>query len=68
MDGAIDLARGLGVSEMVIGLTIVAAGTSLPELATSIVATLRGERDIAVGNVVGSNSLTCSGSSAWPAS
>lgn len=47
--------RWLGVSEAVIGLTIVAAGTSLPEVVTSIVATLRGERDIAVGNVVGSN-------------
>ena len=44
-----------GVSELVIGLTIVAAGTSLPEVATSILAALRGERDIAVGNVVGSN-------------
>lgn len=43
------------MSELVIGLTIVAAGTSLPEVATSIVAALRGERDIAVGNVVGSN-------------
>jgi cation:H+ antiporter len=48
-------ATALGVSELVIGLTIVAAGTSLPEVATSILATLRGERDIAVGNVVGSN-------------
>lgn len=45
----------LGVSELVIGLTIVAIGTSLPEAVTSIVASLRGERDIAVGNVVGSN-------------
>ena len=44
-----------GVSELVIGLTIVAAGTSLPEVATSVVAAIRGERDIAVGNVVGSN-------------
>jgi cation:H+ antiporter len=43
------------VSELIIGLTIVAAGTSLPELATSIIASIRGERDIAVGNVVGSN-------------
>jgi len=43
------------VSELIIGLTIVAAGTSLPEVATSIVAALRGERDIAVGNIVGSN-------------
>ncbi|GIV04227.1 MAG: sodium:calcium antiporter [Fimbriimonadales bacterium] len=53
--GAVELARWLGVSELVIGLTIVAAGTSLPELATSVVAALRGERDISVGNVVGSN-------------
>ncbi len=52
---AIAIAQAIGVSELVIGLTIVAAGTSLPELATSIVATLKGERDIAVGNVVGSN-------------
>ena len=49
------MARELGVSELVIGLTIVAAGTSLPELATSVLAAVRGERDIAVGNVVGSN-------------
>ncbi len=53
--GAVSLARELGVSELVIGLTIVAAGTSLPELATSVIASLRGERDISVGNVVGSN-------------
>ncbi len=52
---ATDLARLLGLSELVIGLTIVAAGTSLPEVATSVLATVRGERDIAVGNVVGSN-------------
>lgn len=53
--GAVTLAALLGVDELVIGLTIVAAGTSLPEVATSIIASLRGERDIAVGNVVGSN-------------
>lgn len=53
--GAIQTAQILGLSESVIGLTIVAAGTSLPELATSVVASFRGERDIAVGNVVGSN-------------
>lgn len=52
---ATSIASALGVSDLVIGLTIVAAGTSLPELATSVVAALRGERDIAVGNVVGSN-------------
>jgi len=49
------LARALGLSDMVIGLTVVAAGTSLPEVATSVMAALRGERDIAVGNVIGSN-------------
>ena len=53
--GATGMARAFGVSELLIGLTIVAAGTSLPELATSLLAALRGERDIAVGNVVGSN-------------
>ncbi len=52
--GAVAIAKHFGVSELIIGLTIVAAGTSLPEAATSIVAALRGERDIAVGNVVGS--------------
>lgn len=55
VEGAVVMARMFGVSELIIGLTIVAAGTSLPELATSVVAALRGERDIAVGNVVGSN-------------
>jgi cation:H+ antiporter len=52
---ATELARWFGVSELVIGLTVVAAGTSLPEAAASVVAALRGARDIAVGNVVGSN-------------
>lgn len=55
VDGAILGARLLGLSEAVIGLTVIAAGTSLPEVATSVAATLRGERDIAIGNVVGSN-------------
>lgn len=55
VDGAVALARQLGVSDLVIGLTIVAAGTSMPEVATSVVATIRGERDIAIGNVIGSN-------------
>ncbi len=55
VEAAITLARSLGVSELVIGLTLIAAGTSLPEVATSILAAIRGERDIAVGNVVGSN-------------
>ncbi|MGE3191206.1 MAG: sodium:calcium antiporter, partial [Vicinamibacterales bacterium] len=54
VDGAVALARWLGITELVIGLTIVAAGTSLPEVAASLVAAVRGERDIAVGNVVGS--------------
>jgi cation:H+ antiporter len=53
--GAVDIATQFGLSQFVIGLTIVAVGTSLPELATSVVAAIRGERDIAVGNVVGSN-------------
>jgi cation:H+ antiporter len=52
---AVSFARAMGISELVIGLTIIAAGTSLPEVATSVVAALKGERDIAVGNVVGSN-------------
>ncbi|MBK9387549.1 MAG: calcium/sodium antiporter [Planctomycetes bacterium] len=55
VDGASALAAALGASELVIGLTIVAAGTSLPEVATSVIAALKGERDIAVGNVIGSN-------------
>ncbi|HEV2147128.1 MAG TPA: calcium/sodium antiporter [Longimicrobiaceae bacterium] len=55
VNGAVEIATTLGVDELVIGLTIVAAGTSLPEVATSVLASLRGERDIAVGNVVGSN-------------
>ena len=53
VDGAVEIARGFGVSETVIGLTIVAIGTSAPELVTAIVATLRKERDIAVGNLLG---------------
>ena len=55
VDSAIVIAQSLGVSDVVIGLTIVAAGTSMPEVATSIMAALKGERDIAVGNVIGSN-------------
>jgi cation:H+ antiporter len=53
--GSVEIAQALGVSELVIGLTIVAGGTSLPELVTSILASFKGEREIAVGNVVGSN-------------
>ncbi len=55
INSSVVLARLFGIGELVIGLTIIAAGTSLPEVATSITASMRGERDIAVGNVVGSN-------------
>ena len=55
LDAAVEVARMAGMSEAVIGLTIVAVGTSLPELVTSIIAALRGQGDIAVGNVLGSN-------------
>ena len=55
VDGAVNIARTLGVPEVVIGLTLVAVGTSLPELVTSIVAALNKERDILFGNVIGSN-------------
>jgi cation:H+ antiporter len=53
--GAVSIAQALGVSDLVIGLTIVALGTSLPELAASVIAVRKGEHDIAVGNIVGSN-------------
>lgn len=55
VSGAVEVARNFGVSEAVIGLTIVAAGTSLPELATSVVAAINKESDVAIGNIVGSN-------------
>lgn len=55
LDGALGIARHMGVSEAVIGLTLVAIGTSLPELATTVVATLRKHGDVAMGNVIGSN-------------
>jgi len=55
VDGAVNVARVLGVSETVIGLTLVAIGTSLPELVTSIVAAMRKQADVAMGNVIGSN-------------
>lgn len=55
VDGATNIARSLGVSDAVIGLTIVAGGTSLPELATSVVAATKGKSAIAIGNVIGSN-------------
>jgi cation:H+ antiporter len=55
VDNAVAMAQSLGVSEKIIGLTIVAAGTSLPELATSVVAAMKRNADIAIGNIVGSN-------------
>lgn len=61
VDSSVAFARALGVSDLVIGLTIIAAGTSMPELATSILAAIRGERDIAIGNVVGSNTFNIFG-------
>jgi len=64
LSAAITMAKSFGVSDLVIGLTIVSAGTSLPEVATSVMAAIRGQRDIAVGNVVGScvfNILGCLG-------
>jgi len=61
VDSAVVFARALGVSDLVIGLTIIAAGTSMPEVATSVMAAVRGERDIAVGNVIGSNTFNILG-------
>lgn len=55
VDNAVSMAQSLGVSEKIIGLTIVAAGTSLPELATSVVASMKKNNDIAIGNIIGSN-------------
>ncbi len=55
VDGSVKIAKSFNVSELIIGLTVIAVGTSLPEVVTSMVASYRGERDIAVGNVVGSN-------------
>lgn len=57
VDSAISISKHFGISDKIIGLTIVAAGTSLPELITSIIATVRGEKEIAIGNVIGSNIL-----------
>ena len=53
--GAVEIAQGFGVSDLIIGLTIIAVGTSLPELASSIIAARKGEHDIALGNILGSN-------------
>lgn len=55
VDGAVGMARGFGVSDALIGLTVVAIGTSAPELVTTVVSTLRGDRDIAIGNLIGSS-------------
>jgi len=70
IEGAVDVARALGMSDRLVGLTIVAVGTSLPELVTSLIAASRGHSDIAVGNVVGSNIfnvLLCLGAAATAA-
>jgi len=61
VNAAVAFARALGVSDLIVGLTIIAAGTSMPEVATSVTAAVRGERDIAVGNVVGSSTLNILG-------
>jgi cation:H+ antiporter len=61
VDSAVAFAKAMGVSDLVIALTIVAAGTSMPEVATSITAAIKGERDIAVGNVIGSNTFNILG-------
>lgn len=53
--GAVEIARAMGISDLIIGLTVVAIGTSLPELASSVAATRKGEHDLAIGNVIGSN-------------
>ena len=61
VNAAVAFARALGVSDLVIGLTVIAVGTSMPEIAASIMAAVRGERDIAVGNVIGSNTFNILG-------
>jgi cation:H+ antiporter len=61
VNSAVAFARALGVSDLIIGLTVIAVGTSMPEIATSILAAVRGERDIAVGNVIGSNTFNILG-------
>jgi cation:H+ antiporter len=53
--GSVEIAHALGVSDLIIGLTIVAVGTSLPELASSVIAARKGEHDLALGNIIGSN-------------
>ena len=66
VDGAVDIARYFGVSDIVIGLTIVAVGTSLPELAASVMSTYKNEPDIALGNIIGSNMFNALGVMAMP--
>jgi cation:H+ antiporter len=66
LGAAVAVATDLGLSERIIGLTVVAVGTSLPELATSLIAALRGQREIAVGNVIGANLFNLLGCSALP--
>ena len=61
VQASVNFAKAMGVSDLIIGLTIVAAGTGMPELATSITAAIKGERDIAVGNVVGSSTFNILG-------
>jgi cation:H+ antiporter len=61
VESAVAFAQALGVSDLIIGLTVIAVGTSMPEIATSILAAVRGERDIAVGNVIGSNTFNILG-------
>jgi cation:H+ antiporter len=61
VQASVNFAKAMGVSDLVIGLTIVAAGTSMPEVATSVTAAIKGERDIAVGNVVGSSTFNILG-------
>ena len=65
--GAEAVARHFGVPELIIGLTVVAVGTSLPELAASVVSAVKKEHDIAIGNVIGSNMFNLLGVLAWPA-
>ncbi|QIE41256.1 calcium/sodium antiporter [Rhodobacteraceae bacterium SC52] len=61
VDGSVDIARDFGISETVIGLTLVALGTSAPELATTVMAALRNQTDVALGNVIGSNIFNLAG-------
>jgi cation:H+ antiporter len=71
VDGSVSVARSLGMSDRLVGLTIVAVGTSLPELVTSVIAARRGHSDLAVGNVVGSNifnTFLCLGAAAFAGS